>query len=225
VDEDTCATNFMIRDAKMMKLVAPNKEPITPFVQKVRALYQERGISSIIVVGASGDFFDVADLVIMMDGYRCEDVTEEAKRIAENFPSLCSGKHFGAIRPRFPVGRLFESRERTKVTSTRTFTYGDDEVDLSGLEQIVCTAQTNAIVLAIQKFASFRGTHTLPESIAQLDAFLDREGMDELSPFHYHGGLARPRQLKIAGAINRLRIEGYISQADPLTEPSCIKIR
>jgi len=218
VDEDTSATNFMIRDDKMMKLVAPHKEPITPFVRKVRALYQERGISSIIVVGASGDFFDVADIAIMMDGYRCEDVTEQAKRIAEEFPSSCTGQQFGAIRPRFPVGRLFELRGKTKVMSTSTFKYGDDEVDLSGLEQIVCIAQTNAIILAIQKFASFGGTHTLPESIVQLDAFLDHEGMDGLSPGHYHGGLARPRQLEIAGAINRFRIEGCISQADPSTE-------
>eukprot|EP00438_Fugacium_kawagutii_P004327 Skav220059 [mRNA] locus=scaffold1709:61262:63212:- [translate_table: standard] len=73
--DDTCATNFMIRDEKMKALVAPDKEPITAFVRKVRPLFEELGVSTILVVGGSGDFFTVADAVIMMDewlGYNVE---------------------------------------------------------------------------------------------------------------------------------------------------------
>ncbi len=66
-DQDTCATNFMIRDEKMKALVAPDKEPITAFVRKVRPLFQELDVSTLLVVGGSGDFFTVADAVIMMD--------------------------------------------------------------------------------------------------------------------------------------------------------------
>ena len=81
IDEDTAATNFMIRDEKMISLVSPNKEPITPFVKKVRPSLKEKGVSSILVVGGSGDYFDVADTVMMMSDYKCIDVTKRAMDI------------------------------------------------------------------------------------------------------------------------------------------------
>ncbi|KAI2512327.1 putative ATPase of the ABC class [Fragilaria crotonensis] len=81
-DEDTCATNFMIRDKKMMQLVSADKEPITPFVHKVRSLFEDHSVSSILVIGGSGDYFSVADTVVMMDTYKCFDVTARAKEIA-----------------------------------------------------------------------------------------------------------------------------------------------
>ena len=75
IDEDTSATNFMIRDSRMQKLVAKDKEPITPFIDRVSLLYDEYKVSTILVVGGSGDYFDVADLVIMMDEYVPIDVS------------------------------------------------------------------------------------------------------------------------------------------------------
>src|SRR5207342_3455879 len=48
VDEDTAATNFMIRDARMRRLVAPAAEPITPFIDRVRQLSTERAVSSVL---------------------------------------------------------------------------------------------------------------------------------------------------------------------------------
>ena len=66
MDEDTCAANFMIRDRKMQDLVNKDDEPITPFIDRVRWLYSERGVSSILVLGGVGDYFEVADTVIQM---------------------------------------------------------------------------------------------------------------------------------------------------------------
>ena len=79
VDEDTAATNFMIRSAAMQRLVAPEKEPITPFIAKVRALADSgpeggSGVSSILVLGGSGDYFAVADTVIAMESVSAEPV-------------------------------------------------------------------------------------------------------------------------------------------------------
>merc|ERR1712187_477839 len=96
VDEDTCATNFMIRDEKMKALVSPDKEPITAFVVKVRPLYDELGVSTVLVVGGSGDFFCVADAVVMMDEYAALDVTDKAKTIGLG----------GSIPPKEPFGKL-----------------------------------------------------------------------------------------------------------------------
>merc|ERR1712217_509032 len=81
LDEDTCATNFMIRDARMQMLVSKDKEPIQPFIEKIQPLYEQLGISSILVVGASGDFFEIADTVICMENYIPKDCTKEAKDI------------------------------------------------------------------------------------------------------------------------------------------------
>ena len=75
VDEDTSATNFMIRDELMQMVVHRDKEPITPFVERVRALYDEQGISTILVAGSSGAYFHVADRVMQMDCYVPKEVT------------------------------------------------------------------------------------------------------------------------------------------------------
>jgi len=226
VDEDTCATNFMIRDDKMMELVAKDKEPITPFVRKVRSLYTEKGVSSILVIGGSGDYFDVADHVVMMDCYTCHDVTERAKTIATNANKAIEASNgnlhhtssaplpFGDITPRCPVGQSFKAKGKVAVRATNVISYGDVELDLSGLEQIVSTSQTNSISSALQKIgsSSTSGRSTLLEVIASIDATLDRDGLDALAPGQFHGGLARPRSFEIAGAVNRLRVDGNMVQ-------------
>ena len=222
VDEDTCATNFMIRDDKMMQLVAPEKEPITPFVRKVRSLYNEKGISSILVIGGSGDYFDVADNVVMMDCYKCLDVTERAKQIVANNTSdseqhlSASSIPFGSIRSRYANGDAFKANGKVAVRSKGTVSYGDQELDVSALEQVVAKSQTSAISMALQTFAKLagNGTSTLPSVLNSLEKMMDQGGLDALDPGRYNGGLARPRSLEIAGAVNRLRNQGGMSQDD-----------
>ena len=121
IDEDTAATNFMIRDRRMQALVPKAGEPITPFVDRVRTLWVERGVSSVIVLGGSGDYLDVADTVVAMREFRPHDVTEEANKVAEDLPT---GRHpetpdeMGPIRPRAPVPHSVDpSRGRRGWTS------------------------------------------------------------------------------------------------------------
>ena len=83
IDEDTSATNFMVRDGRMAQLVSDEKEPITPFIRKIRSLYQDLGVSTILVAGSSGDYLSVADTVLQMDCYRVCDVTEKAHALAQ----------------------------------------------------------------------------------------------------------------------------------------------
>lgn len=87
VDEDTCASNFMVRDALMASVVSRDHEPITPFVERVRELWERRGVSSVIVAGSSGAFFFVADAVLQMDRYRARDITREARAACEAHPA------------------------------------------------------------------------------------------------------------------------------------------
>lgn len=88
LDEDTSATNFMVRDAFMQKVVSPDKEPITPFLSRARDLYENLGISTILVAGSSGAFFHIADTVIQMDCYEPVDITDKAKMLCKEFPIM-----------------------------------------------------------------------------------------------------------------------------------------
>jgi predicted ABC-class ATPase len=220
VDEDTCATNFMIRDDKMARLVATEKEPITPFVRVVRSIYESRGISTVLVIGGAGDYFDVADHVLLMDCYKCEDATERAKQIVAECDKSSGSQPssevtpFGAIRQRHPTTKEFSPSGKVRVTRRGIISYGETELDLTGLEQIVSTSQTNAISAALQRLAT---SDTAPgislyDALKALDGTIDGGGLDVLAPGHFNGALARPRLLEIAGAVNRLRQAGSIKQ-------------
>ena len=219
LDEDTSATNFMLRDARMQALVNKEFEPITPFVDRVRELYDTLGVSTVLVMGGCGDYFDVADCVISMREYRPLEVTDEAKRIATEHGS---GRRSEArapldwITPRIPLPESFDpSRGRREVKidarDLDLIQFGSDAIDLRCVEQLVDRSQTraigSAIHLATQRFMD--GRATLREVIERLEAFFDERGLDELDPFHrreqHPGNLARPRRFEIAAAINRLR--------------------
>lgn len=224
IDEDTCATNFMIRDDKMMQLVAIEKEPITPFVRIVRSLYDDKAISTILVVGGIGDYFDVADNVLVMDCYKCTDVTERAKQIVANSLHASGLPHtssesvpFHPISPRSLIGNAFSAKGKVKVSSQSTVLYAETELDISGLEQLVTRAQTVAISNAIQQLPGLckqTKTNSIQEVLQLIDDRIDAAGLTEtLSPGQLHGGMSRPRRFEIAGAINRLRRKKSIVQS------------
>lgn len=211
----------MIRDDKMMALVAPDKEPITPFVRTVRSLYDDVGVSSVLVVGGTGDFFDVADTVLVMDSYRCIDATEKAKRIVANSKSSSSVPHTASQsityrktnRKRCLKGSSFAPNGKVKTLSLSSISYGETELNLSSLEQLVTKSQTSAIASALQRLPEIcRDGQSIRETLQALDRRLDEGGLDALAPGQCHGGMSRPRLLDVAGAINRLRRAGSIHQ-------------
>ncbi len=225
VDEDTSATNFMIRDERMQHLVAKDKEPITPFIDKVRLLYKDYGVSTVLVMGGSGDYLDVADTVIMMDNYLPRDVTKEAKEIAKKFPTNRrpeGGNTFGELPRRIPVAESFNARKSSRKVKVEprglsTLIYGRDVLDLSGLEQLVEVAQTRAIGYAILMWVEKqkKRPEDLSSGLTKIMEIIDRNGLDVLLPYKA-GNLARPRLLEIAAAINRfrnLKIEENLAQA------------
>ena len=216
LDEDTCATNFMIRDAKMEKLVSIDKEPITPFIHKIRSLFNDLNISTILVMGGSGDYFEVADQVIMMECYKCVDVTKKAKSIALSDPlPSCNESSFGIASSRSPIGTYFRTTNKVSVRSTAMISYGDVDIDLSALEQLVMKPQTEAISFAIQLLPDLSPNQkqkTMRSICSELDSLIDKQGLDILAPGLYHGGFIRPRPFEIAGAMNRFRKENALKQ-------------
>jgi predicted ABC-class ATPase len=133
----------MIRDDRMAQLVAKEKEPITPFIKKVRSLYEKEGVSSIVVVGGSGDYFEVADCVVMMDCYAPKDVTTEAHAISDQHGGVPVSKRspappFGTVAVRKPIPQAFTCTGKITARSLKKIQWGDGpDLDLLGVEQLV----------------------------------------------------------------------------------------
>lgn len=214
IDEDTSATNFMIRDGRMQRLIAPEKEPITPFSNKVKALYDNHNVSTILIVGGSGDYFDVADQVLMMDEYVLRDVTQQAKDIAQSDGyqrRLSSHYQFGHITSRIPLRASFNQkgkRDRFKAKGLNVVTYGKETIHISGLEQLVDDSQTQglAMMLSYVKNELLDDKSTIVELTNRLYQRIEKHGLDVISNHHGHPGhLALPRKQEFIATLNRYR--------------------
>lgn len=222
VDEDTAATNFMIRDRRMQELVPRAREPITPFVDRVRELHRSLGISSILVLGGSGDYLDEADTVLTMDAFRCREVTEQARAVAEAHPT---GRRREAPAPLAPPTprtpdptSLDPSRGRravsVRVRGRDRIDLGTTEVDLSAVEPLVSQAQLRGIAEAMAWVAGElrRGSLSgdLPALLDAVEAAMARaaaEGGTPLDAFGRgtEGDLASFRRHDLAATLNRVR--------------------
>lgn len=215
IDEDTSATNFMIRDDRMKRLIAADREPITPFIDRVRPLLTERGVSTVLVAGGSGAFFDVADHVIALDEYIPQEVTAEARKIADTDSPANAAGHQELVfdhesRPRVPAPDTLSPRGKSKPASARGRTviqFGRERIELSAVVQLVDAAQTTAIAHAMDRLAEiFDGSANLTAAIDELLDKIEHEGLDALSPHRGHPGhLALPRRHELHAAVNRYR--------------------
>ena len=215
IDEDTAATNFMIRDARMRRLVPSDKEPITPYLDRVRQLWDERRVSSILVVGGAGDYLDVADRVIHMDEYRPHDVTARAKEIVLALPQTDSGPQAPRSWPpavaRLPDPRSLDASrgkkaERVRSVKTRAIEFGTEEIEVSLLFQLADAAQCRMIadVLLECTRGLCDGQRSVTEILDLVDARIDEDDLEAVTQPSF-GDRARARRFEIAAALNRLR--------------------
>lgn len=213
IDEDTSATNFMIRDKLMQQVVAPEEEPIIPFIERVRSLYEDFGISSVIVAGSSGSYFHVADTVVQMKEYVPYDITGRAKEAAAAFPVFSTKQDkfpaYSANRcPRANAAVKRDDRLKLKAMGTHELLLGRDAVELRYLEQLRDGEQTMALTYLL-KFLQLQvmdGKKNMPTLADQLEALLNNQGLEGLFE---HGdvrsSLARPRRQEILACVNRYR--------------------
>lgn len=213
IDEDTCATNFMIRDNKMQMLVEKKKEPITPFINRVRYFYENLDVSTIMVAGSSGEYFDVADNIIMMDEYVPYDVTDKAKAIAEDIDSNRSSNPFSNDKnPRILLGSSFPKTRKgikVKAKGLHTIVYNKTGLDLKYLEQLVDSSQTNCIAVMMEYIAKNFNSNDLAISdiVKKIYKTIENKGLDSISSFSGHpGNLALPREHEVIAALNRFRL-------------------
>ena len=212
IDEDTSATNFMIRDERMQALVAKEKEPITPLIHRVRELYEKHGVSSVIVMGGSGDYFDIADTVIMMDSYEPHNVTTEAARLARPLKSEAgTTTPFMTKVSRCPKQNVLDPARGNRDVKIDTkevglLIYGTHRIDISQVEQLIDMGQTRTIGLMIHFFAEHYADdcENLTEGLNKVLADARLNGLDHFSQYKV-GNLALPRLHELAAAINRIR--------------------
>jgi predicted ABC-class ATPase len=213
IDEDTSATNFMIRDHRMQELVASDDEPITPFIDKVRQLFTELGVSSVLVIGGSGDYFDVADSVVAMHEYVPEDVTEQAREIAGRYRTdrvSEGGESFGRRVHRAPLSESLNPSKgkkdvKVKARGRSAIEFGRFHIDLTSVEQLVDGGQTRAIAMAmVHAKQSMDGTRTVAQLLEEIARRMDTDGLDAITP-NKEADLVRFRPLEFAAALNRLR--------------------
>ena len=233
IDEDTSATNFMVRDQLMEAVVSREHEPITPFVERVRSLWERQGISSVIVAGSSGSFFSVADTVIQMESYEARDITERAQSVCAKLgaPATPSAPGFAPIsdgatcpvriagearrtrggRGKAPAQEREDGRgERIRARASRdSLQVGNGSADLRLVEQLVSEEQTCAIAQMLRWAAAsslLDGTHTVREVVDATFAALERKGWSMLGEHETPScALALPRRHELACALRRWR--------------------
>ena len=210
IDEDTSATNFMIRDDIMQQLVVKEKEPITPFIDVAKSLYKQLGISTILVAGSCGDFFDIADLVIQMDSYEPYEVTAKAKELSRGKVSLRDDLDVSIdFRRVLDKGSISEGPKGIKIKTLGKdgLSINKENIDLKSVEQIVDGEQINTIGMAIKFIEDkYSGKDLTIEKIVdeiEKDITKNLIGIDNIKGGN--GSLAMPRKQEILCAINRLR--------------------
>lgn len=213
MDEDTSATNFMIRDRLMQQVVNPSEEPITPFIERVNSLYDDMGISSVIVAGSSGSYFHVADTIVQMKEYIPVDITEKAKKAAEEYMVFETSK---TLFPDYRRDRCLEpDRKLRQEERLKIKTFGRDEfsiakqtVVLRGLEQLKDEEQTRALGYCLQylQLQLLDGRRTVAEAVDLLEKELEQKGLGALfGRGEVSASLAMPRRQEIFACLNRYR--------------------
>lgn len=219
IDEDTSATNFMIRDELMEKVVAAGQEPIVPFIKLVRSLFLQKGISTILVAGSCGAFFHVADKIIQMDHYQPKDVTEFAKEQGKAYPLGFDSEERVDIPETFDyAGSIFIKADRkrpdrdpkVKTMGTDGFMINKESTDMRYMEQIVDSEQMLAIaqlVLTIAREKEDRATaqESVIKKVKAIEDRLEKEGFQAVLGGACIQDMAMPRRQEIFGAINRMR--------------------
>ena len=213
IDEDTSATNFMIRDELMQRVIHRDMEPITPFIDRILELYQVYGISTVIVAGSSGAYFHIADMIIQMDRYEPKEITKLAKETAKDFPAM-SGMENPAEKPVFircpRQGRGFKPNDRIKMKTMgkEMVQLNRENIDLRYVEQLADTEQVSALGYCVRYAEKhlFQGKDTIQNVVDKLEEKICREGLSSLCESNASvANLAMPRRQEIFACLNRYR--------------------
>lgn len=235
IDEDTSATNFMLRDDFMQQVISREKEPITPFLERARDLYEKAGISTILVAGSSGAFFYIADKILQMDCYRPVDITGHVKSLCQDhaapriqapdfaIPGFSRAlpacrrdsrdSRRGGYGGRGGRGGSSDGRDsrhehkKIKTFGKDSFSLDKETIDMRYVEQLADSEQTNALahLLRFGLEQVIDGKKSVRQTVQLLADLLDKQGWEPFCSSYVPCGLAKPRRQEIFACINRFR--------------------
>ncbi len=232
IDEDTSATNFMVRDDFMQQVISRKKEPITPFLERARDLYEKAGVSTILVAGSSGAFFYIADKILQMDCYRPVDITDHVKSLCKDhaaprtqapdfmipdFDRLLppvnrtgrsnGGRGYSGRGGRGGSGDSRHEHMKVKTFGRDSFSLDKETIDMRYVEQLADSEQTNALAHLLRYGLEqiIDGRKTVRQTVQVLSDILDKQGWDPFCSSYVPCGLAKPRKQEIFACINRFR--------------------
>ena len=228
IDEDTSATNFMLRDDFMQQVISREKEPITPFLERARDLYEKEGISTILVAGSSGAFFYIADKILQMDCYCPVDITEHVKTLCKEHkaPRIQAPgfqtPDFQRTLPAYNRGKNRSGRDyrgnrsgggnrhehmKVKTLGRDSFSLDRETIDLRYVEQLVDSEQTAALAYMLRYALEqvIDGKRTVRQTAQILCDTLEKKGWDPFCSSYIPCGLAVPRKQELFACLNRFR--------------------
>ncbi len=232
IDDDTSATNFMVRDDFMQQVISRKKEPITPFLERARDLYEKAGVSTILVAGSSGAFFYIADKILQMDCYRPVDITDHVKSLCKDhaaprtqapdfmipdFDRLLppvnrtgrsnGGRGYSGRGGRGGSGDSRHEHMKVKTFGRDSFSLDKETIDMRYVEQLADSEQTNALAHLLRYGLEqiIDGRKTVRQTVQILSDILDKQGWDPFCSSYVPCGLAKPRKQEIFACINRFR--------------------
>lgn len=228
IDEDTSATNFMVRDDFMQQVISREKEPITPFLERAGELFEKAGVSTILVAGSSGAFFYIADRIIQMDSYRPVDITEKVKSLCTEHKAprtRASGFAIPAFDQALYIKKSDEhksnhrygggrgrgdgrpERKKIKTLGTASFSIDRETVDLRYVEQLADSGQTSGLAYLLRYALEqvIDGQRNTSQVVQILSDTLEKKGWEPFCGAFVPCGLAKPRRQEIFACINRYR--------------------
>lgn len=226
IDEDRSATNFMIRDRMMKELI--EKEPITPFTDRVNELYKTHGVSTILVIGGSGEYLSVADKIYMMEDYLIHDVTDKSKNICSSynvtsvFPSSANWEQYRTLySDRFSSYPEGSGTEKLEVSDMGFVIIGDEKIDVRGLHDIVSPRQLDTLgfMLRYLEVSNNDRKIDIERKINDLYARIDEEGIDFLYSSFFttcERFLDLPRKQELMALVNRMRKINMVKGGDTI---------
>lgn len=220
-DEDSCATNLLLRDELIAKVLDSSQEPIKPLYNSVRSLWCQYRVSMIFVVGGLGSFLQKADTCLLMDNYQCRDITAKVRAVlgeikyealqAEKFSGqrYLAADNFSPAYNNQRLNKQIPKRIKSLRNAPRQLEYGMDLINLEALPQLIEASQILTIgycLLRLKKAMEYQGSnaHTIKYWLDWLYQQLERNGLSFLQP-DYPGLLSLPRRNEVAAAINRTR--------------------
>ncbi|MDY5987229.1 MAG: ABC-ATPase domain-containing protein [Lachnoclostridium sp.] len=217
IDEDTSATNFMVRDALMQSVIAKEQEPITPFISRARELYEKQGVSVILVAGSSGAYFYIADKILQMDTYRTYDITERVKKICTDWDDAPEEMEEGSEKVWKKYNRLLKAGKvekkhgqiKTKQFGKDSFSIGREPVDIKYVEQIADSEQTttlSCVLKVILERMEGQREQNLDMMIEKVWKEMEQTGLRTLvSGSYISSSMAMVRKQEIYACLNRYR--------------------